>query len=79
MLEFGEVNYTFPENTTSTSDAVLSVVIANFDDLVINDQVSVTIATTSGNATTPEGMTTVKSKKITFLTFPLSRFQYFAE
>ena len=54
VLEFGEVNYTFPE-INSTSDAVLSVVIANFDDLVINDQVSVTIARTSGNATTPEG------------------------
>ena len=67
MLEFGEVNYTFPENTTSTSDAVLSVVIANFDDLVINDQVSVTIASTmSGNATTTDGKATVISQKSLF-------------
>ena len=67
VLEFGEVNYTFPENTTSTSEAVLSVIIANFDDLVINDQVSVTIASTmSGNATTTDGKATVISQKSLF-------------
>lgn len=57
LLEFEFSNYTFSEDT-SISDAEIAVVIANYDDLVINNIVDVTVITLpneNSNATEHNG------------------------
>ena len=57
LLEFEFSNYTFSEDTF-ISDAEIAVVIANYDDLVINSIVDVTVITQptdSSNATEHNG------------------------
>ena len=41
-LQFGELNYTFSENT-SVSDAQIEIEIVNYYELVINNDIMVTI------------------------------------
>ena len=50
------MNYTFSE-TTPTNDAVVTVVIANFDEIEIQEEVTAGVAATGpGNATLVSGV-----------------------
>ena len=53
QLEFGAVSYTFSEDS---SDAVISIVIANYDEVVIENTVSVTVIVEDPGNTTVSGM-----------------------